>query len=145
MRSSVRSSMAAYRVQPRLMAPSRISRTPHSITTLTIASNGLTSSSTPSAMDSRLNSSSTHHFCPLRLARSMAEPMRLQPSTRMNRPNTMGRKLATTSGLSSVKMPSPTVMTPPTSIKGAVKPVPRSRAYWNRQTAPVISTTTPKA
>ena len=32
-----------------------------------------------------------------------------------------------------------------TSIKGAVKPVPRMRAYWIRQTMPVISTTTPKA
>ena len=35
-------------------------------------------------------------------------------------------------------------MTPPTSMNGAVKPVPRMRAYWIRQTMPVTSTTTPK-
>ena len=75
----------------------------------------------------------------------MALPMRLKPSTTMKMPNTMGRKLATTCGFASVKMPSPAVMTPPTSMNGAVKPVPRMRAYWIRQTMPVMSTTAPKA
>ena len=74
----------------------------------------------------------------------MAVPMRLRPSTTMKMPNTMGRKLVTTCGFASVKMPSPAVMTPPTSMNGAVKPVPRMRAYWIRQTMPVTSTTTPK-
>ncbi|MBM6901364.1 hypothetical protein H6B10_17085 [Gemmiger formicilis] len=34
---------------------------------------------------------------------------------------------------------------PPTSKKGAVKPLPRTRTYWIRQTTPVSSTTAPKA
>ena len=118
---------------------------PQSITTLTAAPNGCQMSSAPSAMDTMLNNSSIHHFSPLRFARSIAEPMRLQPSTTIKMPNTTGRKLATTWGFAKVNRPSPAVMTPPTSIKGAVKPVPRMRAYWIRQTMPVISTTTPKA
>ena len=75
----------------------------------------------------------------------MAVPMRLRPSTTMKIPNTTGRKLATTCGLASVNTPMHAVMTPPTSMNGAVKPVPRMRAYCTRQTMPVISTTAPKA
>ena len=71
--------------------------------------------------------------------------MRLQPSMRMNSPNTTGRKLATTWGCASVKRPSAAVMTPATRKKGAAKPLPRSRAYCTRQTMPVMSTTAPKA
>ena len=127
------------------MVPSTISRMPQSITTLTATSKGRQTRNTPSAMDSRPSSTSTHQRRARRLARVMPELMRFRPSTAMNRPNTSGRKLATTAGRSRVNTPSAPVMTPPMSRNGAANPCPRVRVYCTRHTMPVMSTTAPNA